>query len=381
MPRRRSPSNATQPRPPVLALLRAAKEAPEDDTPRLVLADWLQEHGGPPDLARAEFVRVQCALARLPKGDSRRAALQRREQELREQHRAAWLGPLLDRAQAHWFSRGLVGTEVRPRQLFSSALAAWAGEEPAAWVEHLCVYHLTAHGLRRLAGGRLLPGLTGLALGFLKTADGLPALAASPHIARLRRLTLNGHLGEEGPAALVGSPYLSGLRELTLGASGIGAPGVRRLASWPGLARLTVLNLPGNSVGDAGAAALAASPHLAGLATLELTANAITQAGARALANSPYLAGLRRLDLGNNYLLDAGVEVLAASPYLANLTHLGLWFTAVGSAGAAALAASPYLGNLVKLDLTANGSLPGTEGAQALRQRFGDRVRLTAGEG
>ena len=36
---------------------------PADDAPRLIYADWLEEHG---DSARAEFIRVQCELARLP---------------------------------------------------------------------------------------------------------------------------------------------------------------------------------------------------------------------------------------------------------------------------------------------------------------------------
>jgi uncharacterized protein (TIGR02996 family) len=35
---------------------------PEDDTPRLIYADWLEDHGDPD---RAAFIRVQCALARL----------------------------------------------------------------------------------------------------------------------------------------------------------------------------------------------------------------------------------------------------------------------------------------------------------------------------
>ncbi len=35
-------------------------ESPADDLPRLVYADWLEEHG---EADRAEFIRVQCALA------------------------------------------------------------------------------------------------------------------------------------------------------------------------------------------------------------------------------------------------------------------------------------------------------------------------------
>src|SRR5436190_9976773 len=43
-----------------LALWSAIRANPLDDTPRLVYADWLQEHG---DDERAEFIRVQCAAA------------------------------------------------------------------------------------------------------------------------------------------------------------------------------------------------------------------------------------------------------------------------------------------------------------------------------
>lgn len=45
------------------ALMRAVCARPEDDTPRLVLADWYDDHG---DAARAEFVRVHVGLARTP---------------------------------------------------------------------------------------------------------------------------------------------------------------------------------------------------------------------------------------------------------------------------------------------------------------------------
>jgi uncharacterized protein (TIGR02996 family) len=44
------------------ALLRAICADPDDDTPRLVAADWLEEHG---DADRAAFIRVQVELARL----------------------------------------------------------------------------------------------------------------------------------------------------------------------------------------------------------------------------------------------------------------------------------------------------------------------------
>lgn len=43
------------------AFIRAIFDEPDEDGPRLVFADWLDEHG---DAARAEFIRVQCERAK-----------------------------------------------------------------------------------------------------------------------------------------------------------------------------------------------------------------------------------------------------------------------------------------------------------------------------
>lgn len=47
----------------------------EDDVPRLIYADWLEEQGDP----RAEFIRLQCALAKLDSWDNGRWELEDRE--------------------------------------------------------------------------------------------------------------------------------------------------------------------------------------------------------------------------------------------------------------------------------------------------------------
>ena len=44
-------------------LLAAIIAEPDDDVPRLIYADWLDEQG---DATRAEFIRVQVELFRLP---------------------------------------------------------------------------------------------------------------------------------------------------------------------------------------------------------------------------------------------------------------------------------------------------------------------------
>src|SRR3954454_19585646 len=72
--------------------LAAICRSPDDDAPRLVYADWLEEHGDP---ERAEFIRVQCELE--PMRDQyeidRAAELHTREKELLWKHQDGWLGP------------------------------------------------------------------------------------------------------------------------------------------------------------------------------------------------------------------------------------------------------------------------------------------------
>ncbi|HUR53454.1 MAG TPA: TIGR02996 domain-containing protein, partial [Gemmataceae bacterium] len=48
------------------ALLAAILAEPDEDTPRLMYADWLEEEGR---RERAEFIRTQIALARTPERD------------------------------------------------------------------------------------------------------------------------------------------------------------------------------------------------------------------------------------------------------------------------------------------------------------------------
>ena len=61
------------------ALLAAIIAHPDEDTPRLAYADWLQEHDRP---ERAEYIRLDIRLANLQYGDPNFEA---EEQRLKEQ--------------------------------------------------------------------------------------------------------------------------------------------------------------------------------------------------------------------------------------------------------------------------------------------------------
>src|SRR5262245_14221810 len=91
------------------ALLAAIWDQPHEDTPRLVYADWLDEQGDPAKAARAEFIRMQCELARDPWDDSpRRTELSEREKELLKLHAKAWRKELPAGVQKMAFRRGFV---------------------------------------------------------------------------------------------------------------------------------------------------------------------------------------------------------------------------------------------------------------------------------
>jgi uncharacterized protein (TIGR02996 family) len=357
------PPRVLPPAADLVSLLRVVKESPDDDAPRLVLAKYLEENDDP----RGEFMRVQCELAELAKnkpdfGSVNRgrqrgvkdepgaSALMSRESELLALHSQEWLGPMVACAEACEFRRGLLHVSLKPKQFFARAMLAWLAEIAVTWLDGLTLYNVIARELDRLA--------------------------ALPFLENLTALSLTGNIGAKGMASLAASPHLSLLRELDLGGSDLGEAGAAALADSPLLSQLTSLKLGGNKIGNGGLEVLLASLTQPRLVTLEVQANGITEVGARLVAASPHLSRLRHLDLGNNNLGDAGVGALAASAHLANLSSLALWFTAIGSEGAAALARSPYLANLVALDLSANGSLASTQGATALRERFGERVRL-----
>src|SRR5262245_12704997 len=79
------------------ALLRAIVAMPEEDTPRLVLADYLDEKGGELDVARAEFIRLQVMFARAEGNTPETIAARVRAGALQKRYGRAWGLPDLRR--------------------------------------------------------------------------------------------------------------------------------------------------------------------------------------------------------------------------------------------------------------------------------------------
>ena len=98
----RPESQCRPPKRPSLPVL----AAPDADEPRLAYADYLDKSSRTADQARAEFIRIQIELARLPDDDPRWAMLIGRERELLGRYRAGWERPLRDRFKPRLASPG-----------------------------------------------------------------------------------------------------------------------------------------------------------------------------------------------------------------------------------------------------------------------------------
>ncbi len=378
------------------ALFAAILEAPDDDAPRLVYADWLDEHGQP---ERAEFIRVQVELSRLPEDGPLAEALKAREGALLKAHADRWCQELPAWARRlavynQWervYERGLPAAVITTAREFLKGAAGLFRRAPIRRVElrHLdnavavllaaCPHlakvsalavgenSLTDAGWRTLLGAPGLAGLTELRLHGGPGPDAARVLASSPHLARLQGLTVHyAPFGDLGLQELAASAHLAGLRDLRLIHTGITDEGARALAGSPLLSRLTALALVGNALSPAGSRALAGSPHQPGLAELELSGCPIRDEGAQALSRWPGAAGLKVLKLTGCGIEAAGARALAESPYLANLTRLELDYNQIRDEGVRALASSPHLGRLAHLRLRHCGMTE--EGARALAE-------------
>jgi uncharacterized protein (TIGR02996 family) len=75
------------------ALLQAILFSPRDDAPRFIYADWLEETRQSANVARAELIRVQIALERLPETAPEWPELVNREEKLLRRYWKTWQQP------------------------------------------------------------------------------------------------------------------------------------------------------------------------------------------------------------------------------------------------------------------------------------------------
>jgi uncharacterized protein (TIGR02996 family) len=198
------------------ALLRAVIAEPDDDAPRLIYADWLDEHG---DSERAEFIRVQIALVGMLKNDARRPELQRHQRRLLRRCGPIWAEPLRPLVRQYAFRRGFV-----------ESIVCYANE-----------FVIRGEDLFSIAPIRHL---------WLPNA-GYCALQVSQCSSLNRPLSLqlcHNSLGDRDIYHLANSPFFGRLSSLDLARNRITGVGARYLARSPYLGSLDDLYLKGNEI-------------------------------------------------------------------------------------------------------------------------------------
>jgi len=325
---------------------------PDDDAPRLIYADWLDEHGDP---YRAEFIRLQCARARLPVDDVDHVPLLHREEELLQRHGTVWKAVLPRLESVAWgeFERGFVATvQFQNFEAFRRNHPALRAAAPIEGLQF--VNYLQSPEVAQLFCSPLLAPYSRISVRSHWIDNGLfRAMLESPHLANLTALDLShSNIGVDKAAALAAARALPRLRRLNLSHNGLGSSGVEALVSSSRRFGLTDLCLESVGLTAEGAAALAQSPHLSHLVRLELHDNRIGPAGARALVEGPERPFLTHLGLGDNEISDAGAEALAAWPGLARFAYLNLAANKIDLHGVRALAESSCLVNLARFHVS-----------------------------
>jgi uncharacterized protein (TIGR02996 family) len=395
-------------------LLEAAKADYWDDSLRLVIADWLEEHGGEADRARGEVIRLQ--LDESGGGPNWSVAVRR----LRERHLREWVGP--HRALFHRripeCSRGLLAVSLPPEAWQS---ADGPPDEAWEWVETARPQKLTAAllprfltsnrmatvsvldltGLRTLTapactalaglppavrrlrlpavgarladlGRQIRPGLEGLMVVGTDRLDQLAALFESERLAGLRSLGFHRWIGPEEMGRLTASPAMRGLRRLGLRGispedlSAVAGLMLRSLSVYEPAFRLDALaRLSGSACASTleelqlyGSSApgrirpLGLMPALPCLRRLALIDCSLDAAGVRELARGGLPAGMDQLDLAGNRIGAEGAAALTALPAGPRALRLAEGY--LGDEGVARLAAWPGLSRVRFLDLSSN---------------------------
>jgi uncharacterized protein (TIGR02996 family) len=394
------------------ALLASVYEAPDDDAPRLVYADWLDEHGDEADRDRAAFIRAGCEAARAPFDSAERVSAEVRAAVLYNRHRrpvrTEWEQelPALLRKRFVSFRRGF------PYSITTTAaqLARYANVlRQRSAVQEVNLEGMSAEKVAKLHGLPLLGRLRSLvgvnvdhpgpwcallddpALGVLERVSlyaylggrhpGLSSLLQRPALRRVRSLGYVGYYPATETAARrrtlenLARTEFPHLRSFRISLSDrIDADGLRVLLGAPFVPRLDELHLEGSLTAEAmellsaapGAGRLRAltvytADHhalhlgaaLAGLRLADLTWLQLNRGSddvARRLAGCPLAPKLRVLDLFAHSLTAEGMAALASGRF-AGLVWLGLWNGPLSEDRLRALASAPGLPELRYLDL------------------------------
>jgi uncharacterized protein (TIGR02996 family) len=382
------------------AFLAAIWAGPEDDTPRLVYADWLDEQGGASNEARAEYIRLEIQNARdiAEKGwASENKPARDRARKLFVKYADVWFPELFSRKN---ILRGTGGspdmrrgfpyrllaraapllnigerlmqlaplTEVEFRDMTNSIVERFV---KAPWVRGIRELNLSGFDIpptdwSPLADCLYLTETVELApYGGTIPATGAARIAAANPFPKLQCLSLGAKVTDTALAQLFGGIAFTGLRTLKLSSqrSSFGLKGIEAIAASKALAGLKGFDLPWHPIRNV-LPALTKARFWSGLESLEMLRCGLTDKDVALLVRNP--PPLRVLDLDDNKLTAKSALLIAESPLLATLTDLDLSRSKIGDKGVKALVSSPSARNLRSLDLSGSGC--GVEGIPAIAE-------------
>lgn len=251
------------------ALLRTISAAPWDDLPRLVFADWLDEHGEP---ERAEFIRLEIDIDRiLATHQSPTEEQLTRRRALGEWH-SKWHAELPRIPGVTWgkkFRRGF------PADVTVSSLSAFLKQ-----VENPEFAQVPVDSVKVKA----------------VSLDSLETFGQCEEVSRLQSLDFTGcWLGDNGIGWILTSPHLGRLTVLRLSRVGLTDTGAGLLAETPALRNLEVLEIEHNQITDVGAESIAVSRFLRKVISVRSAGNPLTGAG---INGFPWLEWMVQLNRG-----------------------------------------------------------------------------------
>lgn len=202
------------------ALLRAICAHPDEDTPRLAFADYLDEHG---EADRAAFVRGQVELATLTEDSLHRREVAFRCRQLLDANEDRWLDPREAFQFDYGWSRGFVETFTTTPQDLDYGDAELYRTNP---FRRVWLWELEGS----IDGVHLLPAdnhITALDLiGNNLNVNQLKKLAKVTHLPHLRELGLMfNDLRDSAVKLLCGEPFFQRLELIRLGANPLTARG------------------------------------------------------------------------------------------------------------------------------------------------------------
>jgi uncharacterized protein (TIGR02996 family) len=273
-------------------------EQPDDDSARLIFADWLEDQG---EATRAQFIRAQCRLAQMAWDDPERLLLENEERALAQD-----MNLTLDAAATGSWAKRL------PVWMRSCSMRFARG-----FVAHLeCTVAQLAKDVKRVFATTPLQSLS-----IKRQPNELIEKDIAPYLPRLRSLDLaESKTNFSSFEEVLSAGGFSQLHQLALEELRLGPDLAKVITNHSHLQTLRSLNIAGNRIDAQALQKICTS--LNNLRSLNVSKNNMRNEATRVLADAP--PTLEVLDLGNNGLSDAAVIDLLESEALPQLRDLNL---------------------------------------------------------